>query len=229
MNNKLNHNNKLEKNETYDYNFLNRYFILGTFFLILQILVLYRNYFISEAISIYFFCNHILIILSIGFYLKNIKVINAIICVGLIPQFMWLIDFFSSLLGFNLFGYSQYIFNQSLIMGLITFLIHISTFVALVFTLNEEKIHFKSLIYASSYVVLIYFLTIVFTPVENDINCIYNACNISWLNFNYYTYLWIPLTILIIIIPTFLLIRKLEKMILFEKIKNKLKMKRLKK
>lgn len=226
MDPKLNHNQKLEKNKINLNNFLNRYFLLGTFFLILQILVLYRNYYISEAISIYFFCNHILIILSIGFYLRNIKIINAIICVGLIPQFMWLIDFFSSLLGFNLFGYSSYIFGQTKIMGVITFLIHISTFIALIFTLNEEKIHIKSLIYASSYVVLIYFLTELFTPIESDINCIYNACNISWLNFSYYTNLWIPLIILIIIIPTYLLIRKLEKSILIEKIKNKLKNKK---
>ena len=223
MNNKLNHNNKLEQDKTYQYDFLNRYFILGTFFLILQILVLYKNYYISEAISIYFFCNHVLILLSIGFYLRNIKIINAIICVGLIPQFMWLIDFFSSLLGFNLFGYSNYIFGQSLLMGTITFLIHISTFISLAFTLNDEKIHKKSLIYASSYVVLIYFLTLLFTPIENDINCIYSACNISWLYFDYYTYFWIPLMILIIIVPTYLLIRKLEKSLLFEKIKNKLK------
>jgi hypothetical protein len=181
-----------------------KYKYLAIYFIILQILIIYRNYILDDLILIFYFCNHIAILLAFGFFTKNFQLIKGLINIGLIPQLIYAIEFFSEIIfKTNLISSTGDLHTYSTITFIITLFIHFTTLFIAFYFVKNIKITKQSLIYSFSYILILYFTTILFTPIEYDLNCVYNACEISFLQFNNFIYLWIPITILFTIIPTY--------------------------
>lgn len=191
-----------------------KYKYIIIYFIILQLLLLFRNILLEELVLIFYFCNHIALLLSIGFYTKNIQLIKGLINIGLIPQFVYIIEFFSELFfNTNIISSTGDLFSYNPIEFTITILIHFTTLtLALLFT-YKEKTTIQSLKYSSIYLIILFILTILFTPKSYDLNCVFNSCGIQILQFTNFTFFWIPLTFLLIILPTYYFQKYLSKII----------------
>ncbi len=184
---------------------MDKYKALALYFLIVQLLVFIRNHILGEQILFFYYCDNIALFLAVSFYLKNIELIKALISCGLVLQVIYLLDLLSILVrDEELTGTTIYLFGQDPFLLIVTLIMHFGTaFVALLFT-YKEKNRPISLFYAFLYLCFLYFTTIWFTPPEYDMNCIYNACDVSAVYFNGFTKLWIPLTFIFLVIPAHL-------------------------
>jgi hypothetical protein len=182
---------------------IDKYFYLGLFFSIVQILVFIRNEMLSDPILFFHYCDNIALFLAIAFFIRNIPLIKALISTGLILQFIYFLDLIANLVfNIQITGSTDYISNYTIFPLIVTMFMHLGTaFVALAFV-YKEKNKIISLLYAFIYVCFLYFTTILFTPEGYDINCIYNACNVSFIYFNGFTKYWIPFAFLLLVIPT---------------------------
>lgn len=193
-------------------NTLDRFFLLGLFFLFLQVLIFYSIIKIGNYELFLWFCDHSPLLFAIAFFMRNINIIKALINIGFLGQFLWLIDFLAkTIFDVYLFGITDYIFTGEIgLLNLIPILAHIlSTFLALLFTFREKtkkNVLFISVIYLFA----LFILTLIFTSSVNNINCIYQVCVYNNLTFAFYTYFWPLIVFLVVIFPTYLIQRALS-------------------
>ena len=182
----------------------NKYNLLGFWFLFLQALVLFENYFIYEYNIFFWFCDHAPLILAIGFFSKNKDIIKSTVNFGFLIQFIWIADFLSkAIFDKSALGITNYMFTSQLgFLILIPLIIHaLSVNVAFVHT-YKIKPTTKVLVYSAIYIMAIYALSLAFTPMGENVNCIHKICGLKELTFNNYTYFWPILVFIIIILPT---------------------------
>ncbi len=182
-----------------------KYNILAFYFLIVQGLVFARNQLLGEHILFFYYCDNIALFFAIGFFTKNIPLIKGLISSGFLLQVVYLIDLMSILL-FNkeVTGTTIYLFGQTPFLLFVTLLMHFGTaFVALAFTFREKN-NWTSLLYAFFYLCFLYFTTIWFTPKGYDMNCIFNACDVSVVYFHGFTNWWILIAFFFLALPTHL-------------------------
>ena len=191
-----------------------KYKVLGIYFLILQLFVFLRNHLLGEQILFFYYCDNIALFLAIGFLTRNIQLIKGLISSGLILQVVYLLDLLSIIFfDQELTGTTIYLFDYNTFLLIITLFMHFGTaFVALLFTVQEET-RWTALLYALAYLAFLYFTTIAFTPKELDMNCIFNACDVSWAYFEGFTRWWIVTAFLCLVIPTHLLQMGLQRLV----------------
>lgn len=182
-----------------------KYKVLALYFFIVQALVFVRNQVLGEHVLFFYYCDNIALFLGLGFLFKNIPFIKALISCGLVLQVIYLVDLlFILFLDQELTGTTIYLFAQGPFLLTVTLLMHFGTaFVALLFTFREKNRPI-SLSYAFLYLCFLYYTTIWFTPPGYDMNCIFNACDVSAVYFEGFTRLWIVLTFFFLVIPTHL-------------------------
>ena len=179
---------------------------LGIFFLFLQIVIIISNWGNSSYEVYIWFCNHTPLLFAIGMFLKEKDFLQGIINVGLLGQFVWVLDFLSQLL-FNshLFGVTRYLFeNPFSFSTIISILIHIlSTFIVLFYTYSHKP-NTKGIIISIVYMIFLYLFSVLFTNPTYNINCVFTieVCGISFVQVPLYTYLWPILTSILVILPT---------------------------
>ena len=190
-----------------------RYLIGGFTFLCIQMFIYIVNIGAYDFSFYYWYCNHIPILFSIAFFLKQYQLVKGLIHVGLIPQIMWVLDLtLYWLFSFQLFGFTQYFFElESTLQIISTLFIHIfSSSLAFLFTLNINP-NKKSLYFAFGYVSILLLVTLTFTQVEQNINCVHEICGLEELTPPLYTWLFPFLTFIIMILPSYYLQREIYK------------------
>lgn len=182
------------------------------YLILLQILVIIRNISIHNYEIFFYFCNHIPILIIILLIFEKIDYLKALINIGLLIQIGWVLDFSSKLI-FNtyLFGSTSYIFQGANYFSIIvSILIHTTTLIPLFFLIKKEKTKKKSIYYSIIYLIIIFFLTLLLTTPDYDINCVFNACQINFLQFNLFTWFYLPLSLILLILPTYFIQKKCE-------------------
>lgn len=135
-------------------------------------------------------CNNFCLLLVIACYRKDMQMIMGISYLGLVSQIIWVLDFGSSLLGYNLSGVTDYIYTEGFTYANnVSIAIHILVPVAILLFSFKAKPTPRSLLFAIPYILVLYVATVIFTPAVEDINCVYYACgNNSFLP--YHIFLW---------------------------------------
>ena len=183
---------------------MDKYKFYGIFFLIIHAIVIIRNYG-DNYLFFFWYCDFVPILLSIGFFIKKTNFIKALINVGFLPQILFLIDFINNMItGKSLFLLTNELFSAGPFFIISTFVIHLSTSFALLFTYKKEP-NKRALYYSALILVLIYAMTLSFTPSNGDVNFIYNSSNglhdfVAYVP--YYTELWVFLAFVLLILPT---------------------------
>lgn len=182
------------------------------YLIILQILLIYRNIVNENFESMIYFCNHIPIIIAFLLLFENYDYLKAIINVGFLIQIGWILDFLSKLIfGFYIFGSTSYIFSSPYnISILLSILVHFTTLIPLFFIIRKEKTKTKTIYYSVVYLLILFVLSLFFTNPVYDINCVFSACNVGFLQFNKFTWFYIPIAVFLVIIPTYLIQKKFE-------------------
>jgi len=182
----------------------NKYNVLGFWFLFLQFLVFFENYVVYKYNIFYWFCDHVPLVLSFAFFSKNKSLLKAMINFGFLVQFVWIADFLSKVIfDKSSLGVTDYMFTANLgFLVLIPLVIHsLSINIAFLHT-YKIKPTTKVLIYSAIYIMLIYVLSLTYTPIERNVNCIHEICGLNEYTFSSYTYFWPLLVFVIIILPT---------------------------
>ena len=170
---------------------INPFYSLGIFLIIAQIFifsaVLHDP---SVAIFLLWSCNNFCIFLAYACYKKDMQMIKGISYLGLVSQILWILDFSSQSLGFNLSGVADYIFLEGFTYANeVSIGVHMVVPIAVLLFSVAIKPTYRSLLVALPYILFLYIATIVFTPPSEDINCVFLGCgNITYLPYN--IFLW---------------------------------------
>jgi hypothetical protein len=155
-------------------------------FLILQIFLILKCYYLDDYFLLFYFCYHIPLFIFLGLYFDNNLIIKTIINIGLIAQLEWIIDFISILIGKPIIGNTIFIFYYPGCIFIVTLLSHFSC-LFLIFITNK-KLPKETILISFCYILIIYNLALLFVPENYNINWLYNSYGI--LNLKIYTLIY---------------------------------------
>jgi hypothetical protein len=164
---------------------------MGVFFAVAQIFIISALLFDSSTRPFLLWsCNNFCILLIIACYRKDIQMIMGISYLGLVSQIVWVLDFSSHLLGFNLSGVTDYIYTEGFTYANdVSIAVHVIVPTVILMFSFRVKPKPKSLLFAIPYILFLYVATIMLTPAVEDVNCVFHACgNGAYLPYS--IYLW---------------------------------------
>ncbi len=169
--------------EKYKQNFLN---FLGVILLLWGIAALVGNFLLRGPSQILWFCYIGLIVIGIGILIRSSRLIGSQVNILAIPLLIWDIDFvYRLIMGEPLFGITDYLFVGSLfsLPNLIS-MQHLFTIPLAIYAMYLIKVkEFDFWKISVIQVIVFYFLVLLFTPSEPNINCVYVNClgfNLPW-------------------------------------------------
>ncbi len=178
-----------------------KYFLIGLWFLLIQVIAIVRNY-SDSYIYFFWFCDFAPMLFAIAFFMKKDDFVKGLINIGLFAQIIFLIDFFyNAFNNISLLDFMPSFSELSLFYILSTFLLHISTFIALVFTYKTKPS--KNTLFSSIWIIIgLYALTLIFTSPIDKINYVYSSGDLLKFAIPYYTFLWPFIVFIFIVLPT---------------------------
>ncbi len=175
------------------------YFWGGILFLLLQVVAITRNVF-SSYLYFFWFCDFVPLVYAIVFFLKKDQAIKGMVNIGLFPQVIYLFSFVIKIaFGVSIVNEMDVLFARSAFLIFATVLFHSATIFAFFFTYKRAP-NMKTLYYSFFWLVAIFVVTSLFTKPEDSINYVFIVSN--FLGIDNLSFLWIPLTFLLVILPT---------------------------
>jgi len=184
-----------------------------TYLIIVQALIISKSIITNNYEVLFFFCDHIALLLAITILMQKHDITKSLINIGILAQLAWTLDFSSKLI-FNtyIFHVTTYIFEQPNTLQItISILIHFTTLIPAFLLTRKYKTKPKTIYYSLLYITMLYALTLLFTTPSNDINCVFNACSLSPAIANQLPQLYLPIAMILLILPTHLLQKLLSK------------------
>jgi hypothetical protein len=171
---------------------------MGLFFVTAQLFIFSALLFDSSTrLFLVWSCNNFCIVLAVACYRKDMQMLMGISYLGLIAQIVWVLDFGSYILGFDLSGVTNYLSIEGFTYANnVSIAVHVLIpFIILFFSYKVKPVP-RSLLFAFPYILFLYLSTILLTPAVEDINCVFYACgNAVYVPYN--IYLW-PMYALIV-------------------------------
>lgn len=177
-------------------NFRRSYFWIGMFFLFVQILVVLKSYFINYH-DLFWFCDFVPMLFALAFLFRKEQMVKAIINFGLFVQIYFLISLFGGSLS------PELVFSPFLnfVYVAASFLLHLSVLVALALT-YKIKPKIKTVYFSTLLIMLIYFVTLIFTAQGDNFNKVYLQGDLLNFDIPYFTLLWPVLALVFLVLPT---------------------------
>jgi len=180
------------------------YLYAGIIFIFLQLFVFLRNE--SNYSNLIWFCNFAPIFFAIAFFIKKSHLVKALINVALIPDILFLIDFFSSLLfNFGIFGKVQPYLQENFLFISTTVILHLVAFLALSVT-YKIKPNKETLLYSAGVVLITYIITLLFSSQGSFYNYVYGTrpgyISVKYIPYIIITLLWPALVFIFLVLPS---------------------------
>lgn len=161
---------------------------MGFLFLFLGIIAIINSIYIKEPLHVFWMCYISLVLIGAGILLRNVYLVLSQIYILAIPILLWDIDFIHWLIFQQpLWGITDYFFlNMNFTLGKIISLQHLFTLPLAIFAVKKigaKKTDAWKLSFLQ--ILIVFALTIIFTPEESNINCIFNPCMNIPLNLPY--------------------------------------------
>lgn len=161
-------------------------FFLGLFLLLFVFFKIgYNIYFYDYFYTIFWFCNFAALLLSIGILFRIKSLIGAVFLASFPAQFIWFLDFILYFIFGLGFGRTNDLFNDSLFEFILSVTFHIIIIpisAYAVWVLGLSKNSFK--VGVILFILILLPLTYIFTPLTNNINCVFYPCDLSYSEFN---------------------------------------------
>ncbi|MFH1248738.1 MAG: hypothetical protein V1660_01145 [archaeon] len=163
---------------------------LGILFLITGILQFIVPWLDGNYTHFIWFSSHVIILLGVGILLRSRFLLTAELCIALIPETLWSIDFLGKLFSNKYFiGITQYMFEGKFDFVALVNLEHLLIIplgLVAVWYLGRDKNGWKgSLIH----VLVLWVIGLIAGPIYN-INCIFKSCTLLFGNLSSYMILW---------------------------------------
>jgi hypothetical protein len=162
---------KIKKKEVY-------VIIVGFAFLLFGLAAILDNVLRGDAHQVFWYSYFALMIMGIGMITRNSSLIASQISIIAIPYILWNMDFFYRLIiGFPLFGITDYYFIPGPIFGKIISIQHVFNLPLAISTLYILKLSKKDA-WKLSFIIIsaIFLLTRFLTPAIENINCVFSSC-----------------------------------------------------
>lgn len=178
--------------------------LIGIYFILLELsfLVVFISY---EKIypPIFWACNLIPIFIALGFFTKDTQLIKASINFEFIPQLIFtILTIIYIITDISLIGIKGN--YEIFLIGFVALWLHaLSVNVALFYT-RKMKTTKKSLVYSIIILLLVYILTLLFTPPFQNVNFTRLSEDIIGFNFPFLIFLWPILAFIFLVYPTYL-------------------------
>lgn len=181
----------------------NKYISAIVFFIFMQILVIIKNISVRDYSLFFWFCDFAPILFVIALMLRDDQLVKGIINIGLILQIFFSLSILAGVLfNINLFGFLGYIHSYTDFYIAVSLAIHLlSANIALLIT-YKTKTRIKSLLYSAAILIIMFILTLTFTNSYENINYVYKI-GFFGLAIPYSTPLWVLLSFLVIVVPTY--------------------------
>lgn len=179
------------------------YFWTGVFFTVLGSIVAVNNFLYYEIYDFIWYCDIVLVFFAAGFFTKNDGLIKGLLNIGFLTQFIFIIEFLIELFfGISLSETISLILTQNIPSISISLATHLfSTNLALLIT-YKCKSDRSPLIYSVAAILILYFLTLFFTPPERNINYVFSSEFFFGVKIPFYAYLWPILVFVLVVVPT---------------------------
>ncbi len=187
-----------------------RYLYAALFFLLMALIIVVRDLVFYDAYNIIWFCDLVLFLFAVAFFMRNIQMVKGLINIGLIAQFI----FISEIVMYVFFGVSLSSMPSTLLRTnpiniVLSIMIHLSsTNLALLLT-YQRKTRRVSLLYSFLALLLLFVLSLAFTPATDNINYVFSSAFLFGLAIPFYTILWPLLAFAIVVMPTYWFQKKL--------------------
>ncbi|MEN7982728.1 MAG: hypothetical protein ABFQ65_04755 [Nanoarchaeota archaeon] len=184
-------------------------FVLGIYFFSLGILAIINTLISKNYFGILWICYFGLLFVGIGMLMRNSSFILSQLNLLIIPLIFWNIDFFYRLITGNpFFGITDYLFVGQKTLGNFITLQHIYIIPFALYAIYLIKLK-RTDAWKISFleISLIFLLSLLFSPAEKNVNCIFNSC-VSFVNVSgiWYHLFWIFLVFIMILITNFLIV-----------------------
>ena len=145
---------------------------------------------------VFWYCNNISLFFAIAFYEDNMQLVKGLSYVGILPQLLWISDFISHLVGFDLANTANYIFVEGFTFSNnVSVILHMTVpIIAILYTFRIRP-RPQSLFYSIVFIIGLYVMTLAGTAPADDVNCVFNAC--LQFSFHYNAIIW-PLEMIIL-------------------------------
>ncbi|MBS3085665.1 hypothetical protein J4225_03190 [Candidatus Pacearchaeota archaeon] len=152
--------------------------LIGILFIIIGMLAVIQSIKNGNPSQILWFCYAAVILIGIGFLMRNYYLIITQLNILLIPLIVWNIDFFYVLItSKTLFGITNYFFVEGLIIEKVITMQHVFTIPLTLYALYILKIK-RADSWKTSFLELacIFLMVRLLTSAEDNINCAYFSC-----------------------------------------------------
>lgn len=182
-----------------------KHLYLGILFLVLQVGIIIRNYF-DHFVNFFWLCDFTAVIIAIGFFSGNTKLVRGVLNILLIPQILYILAFstkqfvlphLNTIPSFiaNLYHLGFVVRPAWFIASAL--LLHLTGIAALFFTMRQPYDK-TSLKYSLGLLLLVYLAAVFFTNPVDNINLVFTFSP-HWA----IALLWIPATFLVVVLPTY--------------------------
>ncbi len=153
-------------------------------------------------VLLFWYCDHISLLYAIAFWRHRLALAAALMYVGIIAQVAWIVDFFGHLMGVNIFNLTNYMFQGDLTwLKLTAVLAHTAVPIVIALWISMRRPVSRSLLYAFDYIIALYAISLLFTPVSENINCVFAPCSPLVPAWNYMI-LW-PAYVFVLVLITY--------------------------
>lgn len=132
--------------------------------------------------EIFWFCSAASIVLSVGILLKN-PLLNSLVLVTAVPaQSFWIIDFILNIFSLGGFGRTAWLFELPIAVTVFSIVLHFMIIPLAIYAIAVYGFKKKSLLVSLGFMLLLIFLAYFATPFEDNINCAFYSCDLSFDN-----------------------------------------------
>jgi hypothetical protein len=170
------------------------YVIASMFFLMVGILITIRNFWIFNYRFFFWFCDFLTFLLAISFFMGYFQLIKALINIGLIGQILALIYNIPPQIIPIIKGKKNIASENFRIF--VEVLVHITLPISIILTYRIVPT-FQSLGYSAIILCIMFFMVLIFTPKEENINAVYylelgrKETGIKKYKLPFHTYFWL--------------------------------------
>lgn len=175
-------------------------FYLGIFFLVLSLVLIYRNYAIGW-INFFWMCDFVPFLFSLAFFSGRRDLVKAVINLSFFPQIVYLLSVILLVFfGISYFEGVSFLLEVGWVFIVLTLFLHMASVFAFLFT-YKEKTPQRILFYSFLLVLVVNVVMILFTDPANNVNYVFLLEN--YFGVKGLSLLWTPFVFVLVILPTY--------------------------
>jgi hypothetical protein len=139
--------------------------------------------------EILWYCDFAAILLSLGILFRKTYLISGVLITAIPAQFFWILDFVLKVIGFEGFGRTAWLFSWPFLTVLPSIVVHAILIPLSLYAVKVYGFDRKGFYTAMFILVFTMFMPFFFSAQDDNVNCVFYPCDISFEHSATYSYL----------------------------------------